>query len=165
MGLVNLPQYKDDNPESPSALSQEVINPLYDYLRQQLAETQVRIGGTEVRLQRLSEDLKNFENQINTLQAKRAHIRHMESQLQREVDLYKTQYQDAAIKNSYAVMASHLDHPMLSVLSKGAEWRMPRFRRAILFGVGAGVFGFGIAIGLSLALRLIVRPALKQQSA
>jgi len=63
------------------------------------------------------------------------------------------------------VMASRLEHPMLSVLSKGAEWRMPRFRRAILFGAGAGVFGLGLAMGLSLALRLIVYPALKQKSA
>jgi len=163
IGLIDLPK-GEDSADTPTALSQEVINPLYDFMKQRLAVAESSVAEFESRLLEIDLALAAYDTEMKTLQAQRAQVKITEARLQREVGIIESAYKDAAAKYNYAMMASNLDQPVLHLFSKGAEWRMPRFRRAILFGASASVFAFGIAIGFSLFMRVVLQPALKQSA-
>lgn len=162
LGLVDLPKGDAEDAETPTALNQEVINSVYNFMRERLAMADSSVAEFEATLLQISKALETYDAELKTLQEQKAQLKRTEARLLREVGILESAYKDAALKDSYAIMASNLDQPALHVLSKGAEWRLPRFRRAILFGVSAGIFGFGMAAGLSLVLRLLIQPALKQ---
>jgi hypothetical protein len=65
---------------------------------------------------------------------------------------------DMASKARYAAMAAEFGREPLRLLTPGAEWRLPRFRRALLFGGIAGAWGLALGIALSLGARMILFP-------
>jgi hypothetical protein len=69
-------------------------------------------------------------------------------------------FHDIALKREFAQVAGGLDNPPIQVVSEGAEWPLPRFRRAIAFGGVAGVLGLLAAACASAAYRMVLKPVL-----
>jgi len=148
--------------EVPGMLEVEQGNPVYEVVRQQSATAQASASGYEAELKRIDEQLAAFDEELKTLQAESARVERMDRELLREVEVLETVYASASSKYEYAQMAAGLRTSEIHLLSEGAEWRMPRFRRAIMFGVAGGIWGFLLAALASVVLRQVVRPALEQ---
>jgi len=145
-------------------LEVEQSNPVYQTVRQESALSQASAAGYAAQLEQIETDLAAFEEELATLQAEAARIDRMDRELLREKEVLEQVYTNASTKQAYAEMAAGLQTSEITVLSEGAEWRMPRFRRAILFGAAAGVWGFLLAALVSVVMRQVVRPALEQAS-
>ena len=150
--------------ESPSdgtttLLDLEVINPIY--------ELEVTAGaaaaGYEARRNKLETELEAFLEHMDALEGEVARVQRKDRELVREMKLLAKAYEDAALRAKFAEVASELAQPELQVLSYGAEWRLPRFRRALLLAAPAAIFGFLLAASVSVALRLVILPALESE--
>jgi len=142
-------------------LTQEQVNPVYLSLVSQVAETEATIMGKQARLEKLDLLLAEFEAEMRELQAEDARLKREDHRLDRAAEIVEEAFRDAAVKATFARMASELDQPGIQLLSPGAEWRVPRFRRGILFAAAGGILGFAAAAALSASLRLVVAPAIE----
>jgi len=66
---------------------------------------------------------------------------------------------DVRSKLEYAKIGRDLALRGVYVLNYGAEWAMPRYRRAILFGVAGGFWGLVLGAALAVGYSLVRRPA------
>jgi len=146
--------------EESGMLIREEVNPLYMSLHTEQVMGEANIKGQEAELEKLNETLADYEAELAELQVLTAHILRIEKRMTRDVNVIEDAYKNSAAKLQYAEIAGSLQHPPLQILSRGAEWRIPRFRRAILFGFAAGMAGFVIAVGASVVTRRVVEPAL-----
>lgn len=145
-------------------LTQEQLNPVYTNILSEAAQIQGTIDGKVARLERLDEQLAEFAIEMREMQEEDARLKREDRRLERAAEIIEGAYMDAAVKANFARMANELDQPGIQLLSPGAEWRVPRFRRGILFGFAGGVAGFVGAAALSARLRLVVLPAVEASS-
>ncbi len=138
-------------------LTLEVLDPLYELALTAEADA----AGKKARLDKMDAILKKYGEELRALQAEHARVATLDKELLREVDLVEEAYLDAGLKLKYAEVAAQMKQKELQVLSYGAEWRLPRFRRALLFGASSALTGVLAGIGLSLLARLVILPALE----
>ncbi len=150
--------------ETPGMLEVEQSNPVYEKVRQESALAQASAEGYKAALEQIDKQLESFEGELKTLQAEAARVYRLDRELLRETEVLESVYESAASKFEYAQMAAAMQKSEINLLSEGAEWRMPRFRRAILFGTVAGGWGFLLAAMVSLLVRRVLRPALEQSA-
>lgn len=141
-----------------NALVVEQENPLYTELATQSAVSHAKMSGEEARIEKIQELLLQFDEERLGLQRELADMKLKQERLLRDSEVFTEAYKDAAKKLEYARIAKSLDQPDLQILSLGAEWPLPRFRRAILFGGFAAVAGFMAAALLSVIARVILKP-------
>jgi hypothetical protein len=146
-------------PETPSTnlLSLEVLNPLYELETVAAASA----AGFKAQMEKINEELLAFAGEMKQMQIDYARIEKLDRAYERELTILEKAYQDAALKTHYAEMAAKMKQPALQILSHGAQWRMPRFRRAIAFGCSAAMNAFILAMLASVLIRLVIRPALE----
>jgi len=148
------------DPADGDMLVREEVNPLYMSLHTEQVMGEANLRGQEAELEKLEETLADYEAELLELQALTAHVLRVEKRMTREVNVIEDAFMSAAAKLQFAEIAGRLQHPPVQVLSYGAEWRVPRFRRGILFGFAGGVVGVLLAGGASVATRRILEPAL-----
>lgn len=146
----------------PGMLELEQSNPVYEEVRKEAVLAQSEAAGYGAELSEIDRQLTIFEEELQTLQEAAARIARKDRELERETEVLEEAYLSASIKQTYAEVASGLQRKELHVLSEGAEWRMPRFRRAITFGFTAGIWGLLVGCAVSILLRQIIRPALER---
>lgn len=145
-------------------LTQEQLNPVYMNLLGEAAATQSLVDGKMARLEILETQLDELKAEMLELQVESARLRREDRRLERAAEIVEEAYKDAALKTTFARMAAELDQPGIQLLSAGAEWRVPRFRRGILFGFAGGVVGLLGAVALSAGARLVLLPAIEEQA-
>jgi hypothetical protein len=137
----------------------EVINPIY--------ELEMTAGsaaaGYEARRNRLQLELNGFLEQMDALEQQHGRVDRKDRELDREMKLLAKAYEDAALRFKYAEVVSELAQPEIQILSHGAEWRLPRFRRALSLAGSSAVLGFILAALVSIAMRRIILPAFEPE--
>lgn len=136
----------------------EQENPVYTELATEAAVSRATMASEQARVKKIQELLLEFNEERLGLQREHAEMKLKQERLLRDSEVFTAAYKDAAKKLEYARMAKSLDQPDLQILSRGAEWPLPRFRRAILFGGFAAVAGFMAAALLSVIGRVILKP-------
>ena len=146
---------------SPSLIEMERLNAVYWELRGQAAATHATVVAAETQLSELDRRVGELETERLELQAELAMKNTEQARVARNLERVEGAYTNLANKDAYARVAEMLDHPVLQVISQGTEWRLPRFRRAILFGGFAAMMACGTALFLSIAYRMVLKPALE----
>ncbi|MBI2425475.1 MAG: hypothetical protein HYV27_21800 [Candidatus Hydrogenedentes bacterium] len=146
---------------TPPLLVQDTLNPLYDLASKESAIAEAGQLGFEARGKEIDVSVERFMTEMKQLQIDRAETQRKQQELMLEVTIATEAYTNASTKTEYALMAQELDATELQVLSPGAEWRMPRFRRALLFAGLAGAVAFSAAVLTSVFMRRFIFPALE----
>jgi len=81
------------------------------------------------------------------------------ARLRGELTTLRAVVADVRAKHEYAKIGRDLAVRGVYVLNYGAEWAMPRYRRAILFGVAGGFWGLVLGAVLAVGYSLVRRPA------
>lgn len=140
----------------------EQINENYPEIRGNLVTARADLAGFQAQLEQLDQLIAERTEELRRMQAKLADASIEDEKLRRRTDIYSEAYLDAAAKSEYAQMAEALGaRPQLQILSQGAEWRMPRFRRAILFGAVGGFWALVLACVVSIVSRVVLKPLLE----
>ncbi|MBP8130825.1 MAG: hypothetical protein KA184_14700 [Candidatus Hydrogenedentes bacterium] len=164
-GLVPVaPEAAGPEAAKPEALLMEQENPVYTRLATEVAISEATVAGGEAKLKKLGELLKQIDEERVRLQQQSAATKLELEKIVRDSEIATAAYKSAAEKLEFARIAQTLQQPELQLLSKGAEWPLPRFRRAILFGAFAAFVGLLGSAFLSVAYRLILRPFLEAAS-
>jgi len=138
------------------ALEVEHINDTYVRLSTESALARSHFAGYKAQMDRLDTDTTRLRNELDALQVRLSETETIEKRLLRDIAILETAYKDVAVKGEYTQIAQALKHPPVQLLSEGAEWEMPRFRRAILFGFAAGVLGLLCASCVSILARCLL---------
>lgn len=159
----DLSKPEGERPETgPPLLQIEHINDNYMTLRENLAMARVGLAAGKAGLDDLDsllalrgKELLDYQDELTAAVIEDARLKTI-------VDTYTGAYSNVLGKMEFAQIAKKLtETPQVRVLSEGAEWRMPRFRQAILLGFGAGVCGFILAACYSIFIRLVFAPVLR----
>ena len=146
---------------SQSLIEMETLNAVYWELRGRAAATHATVVSTETQLSELDRRVGELETERLELQAELAKKNTEKARVGRTLERVEEAYSNLAEKDAYARVAEMLDHPVLQIISHGTEWRLPRFRRAILFGGIAAVMTCGAAVFLSIVYRMVLKPVLE----
>lgn len=150
-------------PEKPEALSIETANETYTRVATELALELAKAAGAKSKLEETEVVLNKFAQELDSLKAEVALAEIEDRRLARQVEIYETVYQNAAEKREYAQIAKNVGNLQLQLLSEGAEWAAPRFRKAILGGGLAGLCGLVLAACLSVGVRVVLGPFLRSE--
>jgi uncharacterized protein involved in exopolysaccharide biosynthesis len=145
-----------------SVLVQEVTNPVYESITEKRALSEATIESALAETKNIEQTLAEYEAEMRALQVRNAELRREEKRLARENAVAEEAYKNALLKARYLEVVGKVNQPYLQVLSKGAEWRKPRFRTAILWGAAGAVLGLCLGACVSLGHRLVIAPALRQ---
>ena len=153
---------KDGAAKQPAetAISTETINQVYWDVQGKITMTRAGFVAKEKKIEEIQQLLDTLEKERLDVQAQYAKATTGKMRVGRELLRIEEEFRDIALKQKFAEVASSLNHPVLQVLSQGAEWPVPRFQRAIALGMMSGMFGFFAAACLSVVWRLFVKPAL-----
>lgn len=146
------------------ALVVEQSNPIYITLTEESSKAQADLVGDESRLLKIQELLTQFDQDRFALQAQLADMKTEKERLSRESEIATEAYKVAASRLEFAQMAKSLNQPELQILALGAEWPMPRFRRAILFGVFLAMMGIICSAAASVFCRVVLGLPVPQES-
>jgi hypothetical protein len=138
----------------------EVLNESHWKIAETLATKRSEVVGKEKKIEEIDRLVDALEKERLEVQAEFAKATTGKVRVGREMIRLEEEFRDIAMKCEFARVASSLNHPVLQVISEGAEWPLPRFRRAILFGVLSGVLGFLAAACGSATWRMFLKPAL-----
>lgn len=164
-GLVpGAPEAADTEVADTEALVMEQENPIYTRLATEVAISHATVAGNEAKLKKLEELLQQLDEERAGLQRQSAETKLELERISRDSEIATDAYKSAAAKLEFARMAKTLQQPVLQLLSKGAEWPLPRFRRAIFFGAFAAFIGFLGSAFTSVTYRLVLRPFLEAAS-
>lgn len=139
-------------------LTIETINDAHVRILTELAIAKAEKDGKQRSLDRLMEVISEFKGEIKSWQEVLGEAEMRDKYLGRNVTVLEVAYLDAAKRLEFAKIAANLTPPQLQLLSRGAEWRIARFRPAIMFGILAGFWGFVCAAGLSVLIRFFRFP-------
>ncbi len=142
-------------------LESEETNAVYWEIRGQIAATRAGVAAKEAQFQELEKLVNGLEEERTLLQAQHARLTTEKSRVGRRLERLEGAYSNMGDKREYARVAGQLDSPPVQILSHGTEWRMPRFRRAILFGGVAGFVALFAAMFASVGYRMVLKPALE----
>lgn len=145
-------------------LVREEVNPVYLGLRQEQVVGEANLRGQEVELLKLEETLAEYEQELEGLQALTAQLLRVEKRMTRDVNIFEAAYTTAAGQLQYAQIAERFQQPPLQILSRGAEWNVPRFRRGASFGLTGAMVGAIFGVAASIVLRRVVEPAMAATS-
>lgn len=141
-------------------LVREEVNPVYLELRQEQVVGEANLRGQEAERAKLEETMAEYEQELIELQALTAHVLRVEKRMTRDVNIAEESYKTSAVQLQYAEIAERFQQPPLQILSQGAEWNVPRFRRGAMFGIAAGIVGGIFGVAASIVLRRVVEPAM-----
>lgn len=143
-----------------TAITSEVLNPTYWEVVGKITSTRAGFFSKEKKIADLDRLIDTLEKERLDLQAQFAKATTGKLRVGRELIRIEEEFHDIALKQKFAQVASSLNHPALQILSEGAEWPVPRFQKAIAFGMMAGLLGFAAAACFSVLWRLFLKPAL-----
>jgi capsular polysaccharide biosynthesis protein len=138
----------------------EVLNKSHWKIAEKLATKRSEVVGKEKKIEEIDRLVDALEKERLEVQADFAKATTGKVRVGREMIRLEEEFKDVATKCDFAHVASSLNHPVLQVISEGAEWPLPRFRRAILFGILSGALGFLVAACVSVTWRMFLKPAL-----
>jgi hypothetical protein len=138
----------------------EVLNESHWKIAGKLATKRSEVVGKEKKIEEIDRLVDALEKERLEVQAEFAIATTGRVRVGREMIRLEEEFKDVATKCDFAHVASSLNHPVLQVISEGAEWPLPRFRRAILFGILSGALGFLVAACASVTWRIFLKPAL-----
>jgi hypothetical protein len=160
LGLTG-PKPEGAQGDSPGAMTVEWINQAYWDISRNLAWYRAEGEANKKKIDECKTLIEALEKQRLEYQAIFAKATTGKIRVARELARLEDNFKDLATKREFARVAGSLDLPPLQVISEGAEWPLPRFRRAILFGAVAGLLGFCAAACASVAYRTVLKPALE----
>jgi hypothetical protein len=140
-------------------MSLEWVNTAYWDTKGQEALSVGDAEGKEKQRQEIERLIEELEKERLEVQAMYAKAVTGKLRVTRDLERVEEAFKDIATKREFANVASSLNHPAIQVISEGAEWPLPRFRRAIQFGSVSGVLGFVLGACLSVLYRMVVKPA------
>ena len=157
---VSAENRSEDAGKTQSLIEIEHLNTVHWELRGRAAATHATVASLESQLRELDPRVGKLEAERLEVQAELAKKNTEKNRVGRKLERVEGAYSNLADKNAYARVAEMLNYPALQIISHGTEWRLPRFRRAIIFGVIAAVMTCGAAVFLSIAYRMVLKPAL-----
>jgi uncharacterized protein involved in exopolysaccharide biosynthesis len=160
LGLTG-PKPEGAQGDSPGALTVEWINQAYWDISRNLAWYRAEAEANKKKIDECKTLIEALEKQRLEYQALFAKATTGKIRVVRELARLEDNFKDLATKREFARVAGNLNLPALQVISEGAEWPLPRFRRAILFGAVAGLLGFLAGACASVAYRTVLKPTLK----
>ncbi len=137
----------------------EVLNQAHWDIVGKLATAKANAAAKEKKIQEFDRLVDSLEKDRLKAQADLAKATTGRVRVGRELLRLEEEFRDIALKQTFAHVASSLNHPVLQVISEGAEWPVPRFQRAVQFGIVSGILGFIAAACISVLWRIFVKPA------
>lgn len=151
-----------DGPEG-AIVRGETVNTTYWAMQAERADAEAEWASCSAQLDALDLLLEARRKELDKTQATLSAALVEEQRLKRVVELYGGVYMNTRGKATFAQVAEQLaDTPQLQVLSGGAEWQKSRLARALANGILAAFFGLLMAASASIAMRLVLKPALEQ---
>jgi len=157
---IAAPKDGDAKQSSGTSITDEVLNQTYWDVVGKITMTRAGFVSKEKKIADLDRLIDSLEKERLDLQAQFAKATTGKMRVGRELLRIEEEFRDIALKQKFAQVASSLNHPVLQILSEGAEWPVPRFQRAIAFGMMAGVLGLTAAACFSVLWRLFIKPTL-----
>jgi hypothetical protein len=139
----------------------EVLNKAHWDIVGKLTTARANAAAKEKKIQEFDRLVDALEKERLKVQADFAKASTGKIRVGRELLRLEEEFRDIALKQTFAHVASSLNHPVLQVISEGAEWPVPRFQRAVQFGIVSGILGFIAAACISILWRIFVKPALE----
>ncbi|HNR36786.1 MAG TPA: hypothetical protein PKO36_16540 [Candidatus Hydrogenedentes bacterium] len=160
-GKWGLPMSKEDASkpsDSAPLLTMEHINTTFLDIQGKIAASNAGVAAKEAELKETLSVLDELESERLEIQAKYAQAVTGRERVERKLEIASTTFKNIKSKHEYAQVAGQIKHPVLQVISEGAEWPLPRFRRAILFGAAAFCAGLAFFAAFSVVRRMILQP-------
>ena len=153
---------KEGGSEQPAEapLSVEVLNAVHWEIVGKLAMTRTGVAAKSKQIKGIDSLIDSLEKERLEIQARYAKAITGKTRVGRRLIRLEEEFKDVATKCEFAMVASSLNHPVLQVISEGAEWPRRRFLWPILFGILSGVLGFLAAACASATWRIFLKPAL-----
>lgn len=140
-------------------LSSEHLNTIYWELKGKITAAEAGVASKEAQLKEQDTVISELEKERAELQASYATTLTGKNRLGRKFEIAQGVYTNIKMKHEYAQVAGLIKHPVLQIISQGAEWPLPRFRWIILFaGIGL-CLGVMFCAALSVMYRVILQPA------
>lgn len=144
-----------------SELQMEQINNVYWDVSGKIIATRAGVRAKQATLDQLDKLIADLEDERTDVQAKYAKATIDKMRVDRDLKRIENAYGNISIKKEFARVAGALKHPPVQVISQGAEWPLPRFRRAIVVGAVTGILGVLAAMMASVSVRMVLKPLLK----
>jgi len=151
------------NPEDApgSELQLEQINTVYWDISGKIVGTRAGVVAKQATLAELDKLIGELEKERTEVQTQFARSTIEKMRVDRNLTRIENAFSNIALKKEFARVAGALNHPPVQIIGQGAEWPLPRFRRAILVGGMAGVLGVLAAMMMSISMRMVLKPLLK----
>ncbi|HNT88626.1 MAG TPA: hypothetical protein PKL84_12245, partial [Candidatus Hydrogenedentes bacterium] len=152
--------------DAPEGTQEDVLlmeqeNPIHTRLATEAAIARASVAANEAKRRKLDELLVQIDEERADLQERSAAVELELERISRDSEVATSAYKNAVLKLEFARMAKALEEPGLQLLSKGAEWPLPRYRRAILFAAFSAFVGALTGMFVSVLHRLVLHPVLE----
>lgn len=157
------PQVSDEKaePNTDGLLDIEQLNENYITLRGDLANAQIAFASEQANYDELDKLIAQRRVELDDLQGKMVLAKIQDAFLKDKVTVSGDAYMNMLGRAEFSGIALELAKvPHLQLFSQGAEWQVPRFRGAIMFGFVMGALGCAAAALISCLFRLVVKPML-----